>query len=77
LEHPEIAADLTVPDLLARRPETVDVFFRHHMACVECVMAPFENVSEVAANCGLPCGRLLEELRRAAAIASGDLSFAV
>ncbi len=77
MEHPEIAADLTVTELLTRWPQTVDVFFRHHMACVGCVMAPFESVSQVATNYGLPCARLLRELRHAIASSSGDVSLAV
>jgi hybrid cluster-associated redox disulfide protein len=61
-----ITADLSIAELLAYCPQAMYVFFRHRMACVGCVMAPYEDVSVVAANYGLPVAQFLEELAQSA-----------
>lgn len=56
----------TVERLLRAQPATARVFMRHKMACVGCVMSPFETVSEVARIYGIAEGELLAELAAAA-----------
>ena len=54
--------NLSICEILSRWPETVTVFFRHRMACVGCVMAPFETPGEVARIYGLSRTNFLQEL---------------
>ena len=54
---------LTVAEVLGRWPQTIPVFLRHRMACVGCVMAPFETVAEVAFVYRLNLSSFLEELQ--------------
>ncbi len=41
-------SDMTVAEVLNRWPETVPVFQELKTACVGCVMAPFDTLSDVA-----------------------------
>jgi hybrid cluster-associated redox disulfide protein len=41
-------AEMMISEVLARWPATADVFHRHAMACVGCVVAPFYTVSDAA-----------------------------
>lgn len=52
----------TVERLLTAQPATARVFLRRKMACVGCVMAPFETVGEVARVYGIAEGEFLAEL---------------
>lgn len=63
MEHP-LLTELTVAEVLKRRPETIPVFFRHRMACVGCAMAPFETLADVAAIYGVQLSRFLSELQQ-------------
>ncbi len=65
MEQPPLTTDLVVAEVLARWPQTVSVFFRHHMICVGCAMSRFETLDEVAAVYGLDLNNLLRELRQA------------
>jgi hybrid cluster-associated redox disulfide protein len=51
--------------VLARWPQTIPVFIHHHMACVGCVMAPFETLAEVALVYRLDLDGFLQELQQA------------
>lgn len=57
-------AELTVAEVMDGWPQTIPVFLRHRMACVGCVMAPFETLADVAAIYGLQPSRLLDELQQ-------------
>ena len=57
-----LRAELTVAEVLTRWPQTVQVFLRHQMACVGCVMAPYDTLADVSAIYDVPLDRLLEEL---------------
>lgn len=65
MEH-SLNDQLTVAEVLQRWPQTVGVFLRHRMACVGCVIAPFETLSEVTAIYELNPDQFLQELRRTA-----------
>lgn len=60
------AAHWTVAETFVRCPETAPVFNRFGMACVGCVMAPFETLAEAADAYGLDPEVLLAECRAAA-----------
>ncbi|HLV01072.1 MAG TPA: DUF1858 domain-containing protein [Acidobacteriota bacterium] len=49
----------TVGEVLTHYPDTASVFTKLRMACVGCVMAPFESVREVAMIYGLDPNRVL------------------
>lgn len=65
MEHPELEVNLTVAEVLARWPQTIPVFIHHRMACVGCVMAPFETLTEVALVYHLDLDCFLRELQQA------------
>jgi len=64
MKQPQLEANLTVAEVLARWPQTIPVFMRHRMACVGCAMAPFETLAEVAAIYDLDLKTLLSELEQ-------------
>ena len=41
-------SDMTVADVLEQWPETVPVFQEFRLACVGCVMAPFDTMVDIA-----------------------------
>lgn len=64
MKQPQLEAGLTVDELLACWPQTIPVFIQHHMACVGCVMAPFETLAEVAKIYKLDLDSFLRELEQ-------------
>jgi hybrid cluster-associated redox disulfide protein len=64
MEYFRLSADLTVDEVLDRWPETIPTFFRYRMACVGCLMTPFETLADVAAIYGLDRECLVNELRQ-------------
>ncbi len=71
MEQPLLTTDLIVAEVLARWPQTISVFFGHHMICVGCAMSRFETLGEVAAVYGLDLNALLRELRQSVAAVPG------
>jgi hybrid cluster-associated redox disulfide protein len=65
MEQPELEVNLTVAEVLARWPQTIPVFIHHRMACVGCVMAPFETLIEVALVYHLDLDCFMRELQQA------------
>ncbi len=57
----------TVAETFARCPEVIPVFHRMGMACIGCVMAPFETLAEAAEAYDLDVGKLLSEFHEATA----------
>ena len=55
------APEWTVEEAIARCPQASAVFTRLRMACVGCVMAPFETLAEAAAAYHLEPQALLEQ----------------
>jgi hybrid cluster-associated redox disulfide protein len=64
MEQPVLTTDLVIADVLARWPQTVSVFWRHHMICVGCAMSRFETLGEIATVYDLDLSALMRELRR-------------
>ncbi|GGC23217.1 hypothetical protein GCM10011363_44630 [Marivita lacus] len=54
--------DLPLDDLMARWPETIPVFIRHRMLCVECLVSPFHTVTDACGEYGLDVDRFYREL---------------
>lgn len=65
MADPVAIAEMTIEDVLARWPETADVFNRHNMACVGCPVAPFYTVAEAAVVYKLPAEDFVRELEEA------------
>ncbi len=61
--QPSRLLNLTVAEILDRWPQTIPVFLRHRMACVGCVMAPFETLLDVATIYNVHLGQFLSELQ--------------
>jgi hybrid cluster-associated redox disulfide protein len=61
--HPDPAQ--TIEEVLRARPAAARVFMRRKMACVGCVMAPFETLRDAARIYGIPEAELLAGLARA------------
>ncbi len=57
-----LTLETTMAELLARRPEAGPVLARRGMACVGCVMAPFETIGEAARAYGADPEDLLRAL---------------
>lgn len=59
--------DQSVEEILVRWPATARVFIRRKMACVGCIMAPFQTLKAAARSYGIPEAELLAETKQAAA----------
>jgi hybrid cluster-associated redox disulfide protein len=57
--------DLPLGELMARWPATVQVFLRHRMLCVGCLVNPFHTVTDACAEYHLDEDAFLGELREA------------
>ncbi len=64
MKQPPLTTDLVIADVLARWPQTVSVFLRHHMICVGCAMSRFETLGEMATVYDLDRNVLLRELQQ-------------
>ncbi len=71
MEQPSLTTDQVVAEVLARWPQTIPVFFRHHLICVGCAMSRFETLGEIAAIYGLDLSGFLDELRQVIETAPG------
>ena len=54
--------DTPLSELIADWPETVEVFFRHQMLCVGCLVAPFHTVTDACKEYGLEIDAFCAEL---------------
>ena len=58
----EFTSDMLIRDVLVARPDTVDVFERHGLACASCLASGMETVSAVATMHDVSVKELLREL---------------
>jgi len=58
--------DQPVEEIMGRWPATARVFIRRKMACVGCIMAPFQTLAAAARAYHIPEGELLTEMQAAA-----------
>lgn len=59
--------DLLLSDLLMRWPQTAQVFMRHKMLCVGCLITPFHTVADACLEHNVPEEEFRRQLRRALA----------
>jgi hybrid cluster-associated redox disulfide protein len=57
--------DLPLAELMAAWPATIQVFLRHRMLCVGCLVAPFHTIMDACAEYGLDEAEFAAELRAA------------
>lgn len=57
-----LTSNMTVADVLLKRPLAARILVNHHMHCVGCAIAPFETVAEACEIYGISAGDLLAEL---------------
>ena len=55
--------DLTLKELMDRWPQTIEVFMRHHMICVGCLINPFHAVIDACDEYHMDYDTFIEELR--------------
>lgn len=60
---------MTVAEVLELWPETVPVFQKYKTACVGCVMAPFDTMTDVAQIYQLELSELMADLHQAITVA--------
>jgi hybrid cluster-associated redox disulfide protein len=58
--------DQPVEEIMGRWPATARVFMHRKMACVGCIMAPFQTLAAAARAYHIAEGELLSEIRNAA-----------
>ena len=64
--------DMTVAEVLEGWPETVEVFQALKTACVGCVMAPFDTLTDVARIYEMELGTIMGALHQAIQIGQPD-----
>ncbi len=64
-EDKKITKDLTIMEVLQRKPEAAQVFGRFGMHCIGCLVASGETVEQAAAAHGLNLDELIKALNEA------------
>jgi len=60
-----ITKDMKIQDIVNKYPYTVEVFFKHGLMCIGCMVAQFENLEEGALAHGIDVEALLKDLNKA------------
>ena len=60
-----VTKEMTIAEIVRRYPQTVAVFERYHLACLECQIAEVEALEHGAGVHKLDVERLLKELNEA------------
>jgi hybrid cluster-associated redox disulfide protein len=61
-----ITSDMSVKEVLARYPQTGQVFFRYKLGCAGCYISRFHDVAASAKEFNIDLDELLAELNEAA-----------
>jgi hybrid cluster-associated redox disulfide protein len=61
-----ITKDMTIAEVLARSPQTAQVFLSYGMHCLDCPTALGESIEEAAEAHGINVDELLNQLNRLA-----------
>lgn len=61
-----ITKNTAIGDVVAKYPQTVDVFAKHGLHCIGCAIASFESVEQGARSHGIDVNKLLKDLNKAA-----------
>jgi hybrid cluster-associated redox disulfide protein len=60
-----ISKNMTIAEIVRRYPETIPVFERYRLDCLECQIAEYEDLEHGAGVHKIDVDRLLEELNAA------------
>ena len=60
--------DLPLSELMTHWPQTIQVFLRHKMLCVGCMVGPFHTVMDACAEYHLDYDAFMDELTCAVSI---------
>jgi hybrid cluster-associated redox disulfide protein len=60
-----ISKNMTIAEIVRRYPETIPVFARYRLDCLECQIAEYEDLEHGAGVHKIDVDRLLEELNAA------------
>ena len=61
----KITKDMGIGEVVQKHPEAFEVFSRHGLHCVGCVIAQFENIEQGAVGHGIDADKLVEDLNKA------------
>ena len=61
-----ITKNMPIGDVVAKYPQTVEVFAKHGLHCIGCAIASFESVEQGAKSHGIDATVLLKDLNSAA-----------
>lgn len=61
-----ITKDMGIMEVVAKWPDTVDVFMKHGMGCLGCAAARFENIEQGAMAHGMDIDALIADLNKIA-----------
>lgn len=61
----KISKDMTISEVVAKYPKTIEIFLEHGMGCFGCGVAQFETVEQGAIAHGLNLKKLMTDLNKA------------
>ena len=61
----KITKEMGIGEVVQKHPEAFEVFSRHGLHCVGCVIAQFENIEQGAVAHGIDADKLVEDLNKA------------
>jgi len=61
----KINKEMKIEEILAKHPETVEVFLKYDFHCLGCAAASFENLEEGAKAHGIDVDKIVKELNNA------------
>lgn len=61
----KISKDMTISEVVAKYPRTIEIFLEHGMGCFGCGVAQFETVEQGAIAHGLNLKKLMLSLNKA------------
>ena len=67
-----ITKDLSIQDIVAEYPESVEVFAQYGLGCIGCAMASYETLEQGAAAHGINIDELLKALNEKANSSEGS-----
>ena len=57
---------MKINEIVAKYPDTIEVFFKHGLHCIGCMAAEFESLEEGTLAHGLDLDKLLKDLNKVA-----------
>lgn len=60
-----ITEDMNIKEVLEKYPEAVSVFAKYNMACIGCIAASYEKLSDIAAVHGVDVKTFVKDLNAA------------